>query len=120
MSYKNFNRTKGIYGENLACKYLEENNYQIIKRNYKNYFGEIDIIAIEKNEIVFIEVKMRTDKKYGNGFDAINYYKIKHIKNVANIFIKNNKLENYAIRFDAIQIYKIGENVKLEHVKQII
>lgn len=120
MKHKKLNRTKGIYGEKLACKYLEKNNYRIIKKNYKNCFGEIDLIAMEKSEIVFIEVKMRTDKKYGSGFDAINYYKIKHIKNVANVFIKNNKFENYPIRFDAIQIYIIGEKVRLEHVKQII
>lgn len=120
MNHKKLNKAKGFYGEELACKYLENNDYRILKRNYKNCFGEIDIIAIEKNEIVFIEVKMRTEKKYGNGFDAINFYKIKHIENVATVFIKNNKLEAHPIRFDAIQIYKMGESFKLEHIKQII
>ena len=64
----------GKFGENNVAKYLEENNYEVINRNYRCRYGEIDIIAIDKetNELVFIEVKARTNMFYGMPIDAIN------------------------------------------------
>lgn len=54
----------GLQGENIATRYLIQNNYVIVERNFNCYFGEIDIIAKDKNEFVFIEVKTRTTNKY--------------------------------------------------------
>ena len=62
---KIFNRIKGDIGENIACKYLIKNHYKILERNFKNSIGEIDIIARHKKEIVFVEVKSRTNTAYG-------------------------------------------------------
>ena len=52
----------GINGEEAACDYLKRLGYKIYCRNFRSYFGEIDIIAIDENEIVFVEVKTRTQK----------------------------------------------------------
>ena len=77
-----FRREIGIWGENLVCKYLEENNYKIIKRNFLCRQGEIDIIAkdISKNELVFIEVKTRSNFRYGNPIEAVDKNKQKRMK----------------------------------------
>ena len=87
-----FRQEIGKWGENLACKYLEKNNYEIIERNFLCHQGEIDIIAKDRNqrEIIFIEVKTRSNLKYGNPAEAVNKEKQRHIKQVAEYYIYNH------------------------------
>ena len=73
---KNHNIIVGKNGENIACKYLEQIGYKIITRNYRNKYGEIDIIAKENDNYVFVEVKSRNTNKYGNPAEAVNKSKI--------------------------------------------
>ena len=120
MNSKKLNKQKGNIGEDLACKYLVKNEYIILKRNYKNRLGEIDIIAMYKKEIIFIEVKLRTSKQFGKGIESIRFYKKKHIINTAKLFIQQNHIENLQIRFDAIEIFVEDEKISINHVKQII
>ena len=70
----------GNIGEQIAVEYLEKNNYQILKRNFYCRQGEIDIIAKDKKEIVFIEVKTRSNLKYGRPAEAVNTQKLQHMK----------------------------------------
>ena len=65
----------GKIGEEAATKFLKKLGYKIIKRNYKNYYGEIDIIAKEKSCTVFVEVKTRTSINYGYASEAVDYRK---------------------------------------------
>ena len=58
-------RKFGIIGEKIAQKYLKNNGYKIIENNYYTRNGEIDIIANKEKYIVFVEVKTRTNEKYG-------------------------------------------------------
>ena len=69
----------GKLGEDLAEKYLEQIGYKVIERNFECKQGEIDIIALDKNEIIFIEVKTRTSIKYGSPADAVNENKQKNL-----------------------------------------
>lgn len=116
-----FRREIGKWGENLACKYLEENDYEIKDRNFLCYQGEIDIIAkdTKKEEMVFIEVKTRSNFRYGNPADSVNYQKQKHIKQAIQYYIYKNNLENVAIRIDVIEVYIVQE-CKINHIKQIL
>ena len=68
-----YNYNLGKLGEKIAEKYLIKNKYTIIEKNFYSKQGEIDIIAEEKDtrEIVFIEVKTRTNSKYGRPKDAV-------------------------------------------------
>lgn len=114
----------GNIGEDVAVEYLENMNYKIIQRNFLSRYGEIDIIAkdIKSNEIVFIEVKTRTNNNYGKPVDAINYQKVKHIYKTAQYYIKQNKLEQKYIRFDAIEVYlsEILKKARVHHIYNMI
>ena len=118
----NNNSIIGEIGEIKAGMYLEDNNYEIINKNYRCRFGEIDIIAFDKktNELVFIEVKSRTNFFYGMPIDAINKQKIKHIKNSINYYIIDKKLSNTDIRIDAIEVFFKGKKCYIHHVKAIL
>ena len=117
-----FRQEIGKWGENLACKYLEKNNYEIIERNFLCHQGEIDIIAKDRNqrEIIFIEVKTRSNLKYGNPAEAVNKEKQRHIKQVAEYYIYKNNLTCLAIRVDVIEVYIQKQNCRINHIKQIL
>ena len=89
---KSFLQELGFTSEGIACKYLKEKGYKIFQINYKNKLGEIDIIAQEKNTLVFVEVKSRLSTKFGLPREAINFYKQKKIKEVATVYLKQKKV----------------------------
>lgn len=101
---KNGNKEKGMFGENLAVKYLKQSNFEIIKRNYKNDYGEIDIIAAKDGYLVFVEVKARSSLDFGQPAEAVNIHKIRKISQVASAYIHAKRLYDYPVRFDVIEI----------------
>lgn len=112
----------GNLGEEIACKYLNKNNYLIIERNFTCKQGEIDIIAqdMDKKELVFIEVKTRSNFKYGNPSEAVDMMKQKHIWNSASYYVYKNKIKNIPIRIDVIEIYMKNRKRKINHIKNAI
>ena len=113
-------RKFGIIGEKIAQKYLKDNKYEIIENNYYTRNGEIDIIASKNNYIIFVEVKTRTNEKYGKPSEAVNNIKKNHMKKSAAIFLKENNFSEFTIRFDVIEVYMINVKCKINHIKQII
>lgn len=99
------NKEKGELGERIALRYLIKKGAKILEKNYKIKSGEIDIIAKLDNELVFIEVKSRSNLNYGYPAEAVNYKKIKKILNVAKYYLLINNLQNVPIRFDVLEIY---------------
>lgn len=112
----------GKIGEEVTCKYLIKNNYKIIEKNFFFKGGEIDIISYdeEKNEIVFIEVKTRTNKKYGLPSESVNNIKLKHILKGIKCYLNIHGLENMFVRVDAIELYYKNSKFYINHIKQII
>ena len=110
----------GDFGEKISKKYLERLDYEIIKTNFSCRQGEIDIIAFDREELVFIEVKTRINKKFGYAIEAVNGLKQKHIRTVAQYFVYKYNLENYFMRFDIIEIYLERKKYFLNHVKNVM
>lgn len=96
--------TYGTRGEIIASNYLINKGYTIVERNYKNKIGEIDIIAKQGNIIVFVEVKTRMSRGFGDPLEAVNYKKQQKIKNVATSYLMKVKKLNSLCRFDVISI----------------
>ncbi|MDR1392054.1 MAG: YraN family protein [Clostridiales bacterium] len=104
---KKNNKELGIFGENVAVEFLKQKNYKIIYRNFRLRFGEIDIICIKREYLVFIEVKTRTTISYGFPIESVNYSKQSKILKTAFNFIQKyeKKLVNFNVRFDVIEIF---------------
>ena len=96
-------RQLGNEYEEKACEYLVNMGYEILDRNFRNKKGEIDIIAKDKDYIVFIEVKYRHSKAYGYSSEAVNARKQMVIYRVAEGYL-NYRKEYYGMpcRFDVI------------------
>ena len=114
-------RTKGNIGEDLAVKYLKKHGYKIVERNYTCQFGEIDIIAKDKDTIVFVEVKTRTNLNFGHPFEAINKTKLQHIYQTGLFYLQNTKekYKNYRIDIIGITTNSDEKTPKVEHIKNI-
>ncbi len=112
----------GKIGEEIACKYLLENSYKIIERNFYYRGGEIDIIAFdkEKGEIVFIEVKTRANKIYGLPSESVNNIKINHILKGVKYYLYKNNIQDDFIRVDVIELFYKDNKFFINHIKQII
>jgi putative endonuclease len=94
----------GKKGEDLALRFLKKNGYRIFERNYVCKMGEIDIIAKEKDTLVFIEVKTRTSTAFGPPQLAVNSAKQMQLSKVALYFLKEKCLEDVKARFDVVAI----------------
>lgn len=114
-----FKQRIGKLGEDLSYQYLQKNNYKIIERNFTCRQGEIDIVAKDnrKKELVLIEVKTRTNFKYGNPCEAVNKQKKKHIYYAGQYYIYKNRIKNIPIRLDVIEIYIKNGTYNLNHIK---
>ena len=110
----------GKNGENIAVDYLRKNGYKILDRNFYCWWGEIDIIAQDKNEIVFVEVKSRSNNNYGKAAEAVNSVKKIHLWKSIEFYLYVKKIPNSFIRIDVIEIYISDGKVKINHIKKAI
>ena len=101
----------GAKGEEIAVRYLQSREYKILERNYRIRFGEIDIIAEQGENLVFIEVKTRADKHFGSPFESVTKRKQKQLSKVALEYISKKDWHNRPARFDVVGIeLQEGEN----------
>ncbi|MBE5736111.1 MAG: YraN family protein [Clostridiales bacterium] len=101
---KRYNKVYGDIGESIAKNYLIGVGYKIVKTNFKNKLGEIDIIAYDDDVLVFVEVKYRKNSYFGLPREAVNTEKQRKIRMVATSYINRYKLFNKACRFDVLEI----------------
>ena len=109
------NIEKGKLGEEIALKYILSKGGNVIEKNYRTKMGEVDLIAKLNGELVFVEVKSRSNINYGYPSESVNYKKKRKIINVAKYYILENSLENLSIRFDVIEIY--FNEKKINHIE---
>jgi putative endonuclease len=108
-----------IKGEDLAKKFLKKNGYRILKRNYVNKNGEIDIVAYDRGTIAFVEVKARLSENFGTPELAITNAKRSKIIRTALNYLMINKIEEMDYRFDVVSILfkKNSRNPNIELLK---
>ena len=110
----------GKQGEDLVEKYLIKEGYKILDRNFSCRRGEIDIISLYKKQIIFIEIKSRTNNKYGLPSEAVTKKKLEKIYKTAQYYLYCRNLERENIRIDVVEVYINGEKYYINHLKQVI
>ncbi len=107
--------TTGKEGEKIAAAYLKKNGYRIIDINFRCPLGEVDIVAREDKEIVFVEVKTRKSNKLGYPEQAVGIRKQKKMSQLALWYLQEKNISDVAARFDvlAITLFPEGNDIKL-------
>ena len=109
----------GQLGETLAVRYLLDQGYAVVERNYRKRFGEVDIIAREQQTLVFIEVKTRNSQQYGSPFDAVDGRKQRQLTRIARDYLQTHRHDEGEARFDVIAVIldKQQALVTIDHLK---
>lgn len=107
----------GREGEALAIAYLQKNGYRIVEKNYRCRFGEIDIVALDRKTVCFIEVKTRSTDQYDRPEVAVHKQKQHKLSRVALWFLREKRLNNVRARFDVLAIRKRGKLNEIQHFK---
>jgi len=115
-------KSLGNLGENLALKHLKNKGYSFIDRNFKSFFGEIDLVLQDKKTLVFVEVKTRFGKSFGNPEEAVTPRKVQSIIKTAQYFKILHPETPESLRIDVVAIDldpKKEELLQLRHIKNI-
>ncbi|MCL4367264.1 YraN family protein [Patescibacteria group bacterium] len=111
----------GNFGEELACAYLKKLGWKIIARNYRIRGGEIDIIAQDKNQLVFVEVKFRTTHRFGLPIESITAQKINTLTKTIQFYLAEKNQQHVEYRLDCVSI-DLTDKIKpeIELIKNIL
>lgn len=111
----------GKRGEEIARKLLVNKGYKILEMNYRSKVGEIDIIAIHRNVVVFVEVKTRHSLKYGRPVESITQTKVRHIQKTANWYInvEGPFCDGVEFRFDVVEVLLIDDKSYVNHMENV-
>lgn len=106
----------GAWGESVAAKYLVSKGYKIIAQNYRCPLGEIDLVAMLKGELAFIEVKTRRTLTFGRPAEAVTKNKQEKIKSIALYFLHHELATYSTLSFDVIEVYPLAKEVRVNHI----
>jgi putative endonuclease len=112
-------QTLGRFGEERAAIHVADLGYEIIERNWRSRLGEIDLIARDQDQLVFIEVKTRNGSGYGHPFEAITGEKISRMRKLAANWCQAREVSALKVRLDAISVLISAGRVSIEHLKDV-
>jgi putative endonuclease len=108
---------RGRRGEQVAEEFLRARGYVILARNYRVSFGEVDIIAQDRQTLVFVEVRTHTGEAFGDPLASVNVRKQRQIAKAAWHYLARNGLLEREARFDVVGIRWENEQARLTHIK---
>ncbi len=108
----------GDIGEEYAVKYLKKCRYKILSLNYRKKYGEIDIVAENKEYIIFVEVKTRHENPMTLPVDAVDKRKQQRLIKTASAFLSENNIDKFC-RFDVCEVFVNSETLKLVNINYI-
>ena len=98
----------GESAEQDACKFLIKNKLKLVTKNFSCVFGEIDLIMLDIQSLVFVEVRYRKNSQFGSGAESITISKQRKLIKTASYYLQQNpKTSQYATRFDVISMSPI-------------
>lgn len=110
-------KSVGKAGEDLAERHLKRQGYAIVARNYRCPLGEIDLIAVNKRVVVFVEVKTRRMNSSGTPLEAVNAVKQRRLKRAALHYLNKHHLHDRDVQFDVVGISLHSDPPTIQHVR---
>ena len=107
----------GEEGERIAETFLRKKGYRVVERNYRCPVGELDLILLDRRVVVFVEVKTRTDDRFGAPLESVGPRKQKKMIKTALFFLTRHRLHNRDARFDVVGISYQGGEPMVEHIQ---
>jgi putative endonuclease len=98
----------GRKGERIACRFLMKQGFDILARRFRARRGEIDLIALEGSMLVFVEVKTRASRDFGDPWEFVGWEKQQSLELAAEEFIARYNLGQYTYRFDVVAVIAPG------------
>jgi len=103
---------EGRRGERAACRHLMRRGFDVLARRFRGRFGEIDIIGFDGQLLVFVEVKTRASREFGDPSEFVDWEKQQRLRRAAEEFIAHYDLGQYAYRFDIISVLAPGTRLE--------
>ncbi len=114
---QNSKQILGKEGERIAERYLKSKGYKLVERNYRCPVGEMDLIALDHRVIVFVEVKTRSDDRFGVPLESVHRRKQQRMIKAALFFLSQHRLHHRDARFDVIGISFVSGEAVVEHIQ---
>ena len=106
----------GRKGESIAARYLKSQGFQILETNWRNGHDEIDMIALDENELVIVEVKTLSSEYFGYPEEAVHKRKQNFLIRATQAYVDQNEID-LEIRYDIVSIYLKEQSHKIYHIK---
>ncbi len=103
------NQAFGKRGEQAAAKYLRALGYEVIDMNWRCPAGEVDIVALDENAVVFVEVKTRSNLDKGFPEEAVTAQKRSRYERIAAYYLRDFDQTDIAVRFDVVALLVVAE-----------
>ena len=114
------NQSRGRNAEDLVCAFLKQQGLQLSTRNYRSAFGEIDLIMQEHNTLVFVEVRYRTNTRFGTPAEAVDAAKQARLRATAEHYLQNTpRASKKACRFDIVAITGNGKDDNFRWLRNV-
>lgn len=110
----------GAWGEDLAAVFLEGKDYVIVERDWKTGHRDLDIIALDGDTLVFVEVKTRRNRVFGEPEEAIDFRKLQNLRMAIHHFVKSRRV-SHDFRLDVITVVgtPAGGPPQISHIKDV-
>lgn len=109
----------GAFGEDVAAVYLEEDAMSVIERNWRCADGELDIVALDGDTIVFVEVKTRRGEGFGTALEAVTQAKTRRLRRLAARWLAEQAWSMSEIRIDVVGVLVTGGRAFVEHLEAV-
>lgn len=114
------NRTLGARGEHHACAYLSAQGYRVVATNWRCREGEIDIVALDGDEVVVIEVKTRRSSRFGPAIEAVTHEKHLRLRRLAALWMREHEVRASGVRLDVVGVEIDGSEIRIDHRRRVI
>lgn len=111
----------GSVGESLAAQHLQNKGYRILQKNFSCRFGEIDLVALEGDDVVMVEIKTRRGRTFGRPEEAVTPFKIKRLQRAGHLFKQRHSKLPDSLRIDtvAVTLSSPGKSARIEIFRNV-